>query len=251
MISFHDLSLSFFAKRLPRLAGTLSLAAVLGFASSCGPENVGGESGKSYTVASPSHPAMNDPVSGKKASTSTSRSDTSLPPGHPPIGDRGSSGTPSGATAERLPEGPLSIAGLRFDVPESWTREAPASRMLSAQYALPRAGDDGVDAELTFSIAGGDLGANVARWEGFFEGAPKAEVETTRIGEYDVALVDIRGTYKRDFRGQSAPLPEFVQHTAIVQTPGGQIFIKALGPQATIEAHRSDLDALVRSIASP
>jgi len=157
--------------------------------------------------------------------------------------------SPSASSTPVQPTGgPVAIAGVTFPIPESFHPEPPANRMRAAQFALPHAEGDAVDAELTFSLAGGDLEGNVARWEGFFEGSPKAEVEKTEIGGKSVAFVTIRGTLKDGFRDVPGPLADFVQYTAIVQAPQGQVFVKALGPARTLELHKEALDAMVRGL---
>jgi hypothetical protein len=45
--------------------------------------------------------------------------------------------------------------------------------------------------------------------------------------------------------GAAAPRPGYMQLGAIVQAPGRNVFIKLVGPQATVESNRAAFEAMV------
>jgi hypothetical protein len=161
-------------------------------------------------------------------------------------GTRGGSGAlvPGGGT--------LVVSGIEFHVPQGWVAETPSSAMRQFQYRLPRAEGDAHDGEVVFSTAGGDVKGNVERWEGFFEGRPSTEVTERQVGGLAITIATIRGAYTQGFRGATGVLPSFLQVTAIVPIPGSpsgqQIFVKALGPEATIARWMDSFDELIGAL---
>ena len=75
---------------------------------------------------------------------------------------------------------------LKFDVPDGWQSKPPASSMRVAEFVLPRAADDKVDAALTVYFfgkgSGGGVQANLDRWVGQMtqpDGRASADVART------------------------------------------------------------------------
>lgn len=182
-----------------------------------------------------------------------------LPADHPPIGDMsaGAAGSiPSlPQSAASLDGQVLTVAGVAFDVPSGWVRETPANSIRLAQYSLP--GEAG-PAELTvtaFGVGqGGDLQSNIDRWTGQFAGeggaAPEAEIETREAGDRHVTTVAVRGTYQQSpMMGGGPPQPDSMLYGLIVEGgPQGTVFVKIVGPRATMEAHQASLMAFTESV---
>lgn len=176
-----------------------------------------------------------------------------LPAGHPPL-----------PVAESQPAAmPAEPLRLTYVVPETWIAETARSPMRAAQYRLPRAAGDAEDAELSLMYFGPDTGgtiaANVLRWQGQFstpadEPLPASALlqESFDVGGLHVTLVEVAGRYHPPaMMGMAATPPRdgFRMLGALVETPRGLAVFKALGPDATITAHRAGFRALLDSVA--
>lgn len=235
-----------------------------------------------YSVSPPEHPAMNLQDIGRPGAAAAGEraGSTPLPAGHPPIaspgsteggspaaassGEASSTGTEAEAAGQEQEEEPpeegaegsggegLSLLGVRLVPPGGWIREAPDNVMRLAQYRWPRAEGDGEDGILTISTAMGSVEENIARWERQFEGGAQAKVQKLAPAGIAVTAVALEGTLLLQERPMSSdpPVrrPGFGMLAAIVEAPGGQLFLKAWGPKATMDRWRSSYDAVLRSI---
>ncbi len=133
----------------------------------------------------------------------------------------------------------LNLLDLSVAVPAGWVAEQPRSRMRVAQFRLPGAGAK--DAELTVIAAGGGVDANIARWKGQFQGEAAMTRREVDAGGLKVTEVRLDGTFMYKARpmapGPGTPHPDYAVIGAIVKTPKAQLFFKAFGPKATIDAH--------------
>jgi hypothetical protein len=145
----------------------------------------------------------------------------------------------------------LDLGELRLKAPESWTRKAPRSRILMAEFALPRAEGDERDGRLTISRAGGGLKANIDRWRKQFSGALAKDSQTEqKIGGVTITLVDFSGTYL-DRPGPFAPgVPRegYRMLAAIIPVGAQPFFIKAYGPEKTMAQHAEAFQAFVKTL---
>ena len=166
----------------------------------------------------------------------------SLPPGHPPV---------PGVTGE-----------IKFTPPEGWQTQTPRSTMRKAQYALPRAEGDPEDGEVVVFFfgarEGGNLEDNLARWRGQFKTADGKPVgddavkrESITIDNMKVTLLEVNGRYDPGMMpGAPArgPSDNFRMIAAVVESPGGNWFIKATGPSATMAKHEAGVRAFLNSV---
>jgi hypothetical protein len=142
-------------------------------------------------------------------------------------------------------------------VPAGWVEETPSSSMRVAQFRLP--GESG-DAELVvyaFAGGGGTVEANLERWMGQFEqadGGPSAAVaEASRevLGDVTIHRLELGGTYVAETApGSGARLsePDWRLIGAVIEAPGGQRFVKCVGPAATVARWRTSVDAYLRTV---
>lgn len=143
----------------------------------------------------------------------------------------------------------LTVGGLAFSVPEGWENRAPANAMRAAElHAQTPAGP----CVAVFSMAGGDVEANIARWVGQFSRADGEIVtgrETRTIAGRTVWLVEMAG----DYRGMGGPVSaDTMMRAAIVDRPGDQqLFIKMTGPRPGMETLGEGWLALVESVRVP
>jgi hypothetical protein len=182
----------------------------------------------------------------------------------PPSG----AGAPAGAAGAAPPEGesmqaggyPVSgpegdqtvieVGGLRMPKPVTWVWTKPSMQFRALQYAVPANGVNAPAAELVFSVfAGGDGGpidANLDRWANQFregDAAAKSVRSEATVSGMRVLRIESVGAYMG--MGAAAPRPGQMQLGAIVEAPGRNVFIKLVGPQATVESNRAAFDALL------
>jgi len=147
-------------------------------------------------------------------------------------------------------------AGLRFNVPATWTRVPAASDMRAAQFRIPRSGETADDGELVLfhfgAGKGGGTQENVDRWLGQLtqpEGKPTKDVAVTTIRTVNglkETIVDAPGTYTG--MGGEPAKPGWRLLGAVVEGPGGPWFWKAVGPDTTIAAAKPAFEALLSSV---
>jgi hypothetical protein len=153
-----------------------------------------------------------------------------------------------------------SAGALRFAAPPEWKSRQPASSMRVAEFTLPKAPGDAEDGELVvyyFGGTGGSVEANIERWIGQMQQPPgrtaKDAVRRTQrdVNGLQVTLVDISGTYVAEVRPGSADRynkPNFRMRAAVVTTPKGPYFIKAVGPSQTMTRWNATVDTFVGSL---
>lgn len=148
----------------------------------------------------------------------------------------------------------LEAAGIIAPKPTSWTWQQPTQQMRTLQYAVPGKGSSTGAAELVVSVfsegmRGGPIETNVQRWKNQFrdkDGNPPTPIESDRtIDGVPVHLIDLEGTYQ-GMGGAAAP--NTLQFGAIIDAPGGRVFLRLNGPKDTVEAARADWNALIDGI---
>lgn len=153
-------------------------------------------------------------------------------------------GATKASDAERL-----TVGGFSFAIPENWEKRPPSNSMRLVELAAPAAG--GAPAPVAaFSLAGGDIDANITRWQGqFTEPDSTRSRETTQIAGTTVHLVEMAGT----FRGMGGPAQtDTVMRAAIVERPGQpSLFIKMTGRSGAMDPAGAGWDALINSMTTP
>lgn len=147
---------------------------------------------------------------------------------------------------------------LTFAAPEGWVKKEPRSRIIEVEYEVPAVKGDEAPGRLTVMGAGGAIDANIERWVGQFEQpggeATKAKTEKLKVGDAEVHLVDLSGTYKDapagPFAGGKTVLREnYRMLGAIVATKdAGNYFLKLYGPKATITQNEKAFRSLVEGM---
>jgi hypothetical protein len=146
-----------------------------------------------------------------------------------------------------------SAAGLRWAPPAGWKSEG-ARPMRAATYTVaPAAGDkDSAECGVYFFGAGqgGSVAANLERWKSQFQAADgkqaPALVATRTVKGLKVTTIDASGSYS----GMGGPMatgksvPGYRLLGAIVEGPGGNIFLKFTGPARTVSANQAKFDQL-------
>jgi len=137
----------------------------------------------------------------------------------------------------------VEIGGLHARKLPTWTWQQPTMQFRTLQFAVP--GRDGAGAaDLIFSLffeqEGGPTELNVDRWSRQFlddAGQPTQPVMRERI-EYEqpTLLVEHRGAYLQ--MGAAAPRGDHAQIAAVIEAPKRRVFVRLVGPSATVDANR-------------
>ena len=150
-----------------------------------------------------------------------------------------------------------SVAGLKWTPPAGW-KSSGATSMRAATYPVaPVQGDqDGAECAVYFFGLGqgGSIEANIDRWEGQFktpDGKPApAKVTKITIHGLPVTTIDVSGEYS-GMAGPSATsavhVPGYRLLGAIVESPGGNVFIKFTGSAKTMAANQPKFQQLLDS----
>ena len=149
-----------------------------------------------------------------------------------------------------------SVAGLKWTAPSGW-KNLGSRPMRAATYNIPpAAGDrDGAECAVYFFGAGqgGSVEANLDRWKGQFRQPANAQVRKRTIHGLPVTTLDVSGEYS----GMGGPMATektvksgYRLLGAIVEGPGGNVFIKLTGPARTIAAARQGFEQMLSSFDS-
>ena len=135
------------------------------------------------------------------------------------------------------------VGGLTFTRPADWKWMAVNSPMRKAQLQVPGA-DAAKVADITFFHFGeggaGGVEANAQRWLKQFSGKADAEkTEVQEIAGVKVTLVSTEGTFTSGMPGGEAKaLENHALLGAMIENPGGLVFVKMTGPVETVKTTR-------------
>jgi hypothetical protein len=150
-----------------------------------------------------------------------------------------------------------SVGGLQFTPPAGWNSEGTAP-MRAATYKIPPAPGDSATAECVVYFfgagQGGAVQANIDRWAGQFTepGGKPSNPKTTKktVHGLPVTLIDVSG----DYSGMGGPMgtataavPGYRLLGAIIEDPGGNVFLKFTGQQKTVAASQTKFEQLLES----
>ena len=137
-----------------------------------------------------------------------------------------------------------------MSAPGGWTKKTPRVNIIEAEFAIPKAEGDAADGRLTVMASGGGVDANVTRWKGQFTKTDSSSVKKIKVGDYEVHIVDLSGTFK-DQRGPFAPATMRKDYrmmgAIVVMEKGPDYFAKLYGPKKTIEANAKSFMKFVKS----
>lgn len=155
--------------------------------------------------------------------------------------------------------GAESIAGLKWTAPAGW-KNLGSQPMRAATYSVPAAPGDKANSECVVYFfgqgQGGPVQANMDRWKSQFttpDGKPApARIAKRAVNGLPVTTIDVSGNYS----GMGGPLaatqavqPGYRLLGAILENPGGNIFIKFTGPIKTVTANQPKFEQLLTSFS--
>jgi hypothetical protein len=150
-----------------------------------------------------------------------------------------------------------SAGGVRWTVPAGWKTEA-AQPMRAATYTVAAAPGDKAGGECIVSFfgagQGGSVDANIERWRNQIQGTDgqpaKPDVAKKTVRGLSVTTIDTSGEYRAMGGPMMSKLPPAAGYrllAAIVEGPGGNVFVKCTGPTKTIAANQQKFEQLLSS----
>jgi hypothetical protein len=143
-------------------------------------------------------------------------------------------------------------AGLKWTAPKGWRTEA-AQSMRAATYTAPPVPGDAARAECAIYFfgqgQGGSVDANLERWRGQFTNVRNSATKTQVARGLRTTTLDVTGTYSGmgGPTGGGAAANDYRLLGAVVEGPGGNIFVKFTGPSRTIGANQLQFEELLAS----
>jgi len=172
------------------------------------------------------------------------------------VGALGIAGLVSAQTADSKET--VSVFGeAEIAVPADFKRVEPKSRIIQHEFqAKTGKGDDEKTARVTMMAAGGDVKANIQRWQGQFAGGDQEarKTEEMKVGNWQVYIVDVNGNYAERVGGPFAGgkvvnRQNYAMIGAILVHPEGRkFFLKMIGPADVVKANRKAFVSMVKSI---
>ena len=149
------------------------------------------------------------------------------------------------------------VAGLKWTPPAGWKSSGTTSMRAATYPVAPVAGDkDAAECAVYFFGLGqgGSVQANLDRWTGQFKTSGKpaaAKVAKITIHGLPVTTIDVSGEYS----GMGGPMTQGPAKSgyrllgAIVEGPGGNLFIKFAGPAKTVAANQQRFDKFLQTFS--
>lgn len=146
----------------------------------------------------------------------------------------------------------FSVGDFSFDRPDGWAWVPTTSSMRKAELSVP--GAEGKAAEVTFFHfgpgQGGGVEANVQRWFGQFKDGD-TDTRAEKYGKTTVTMVTASGIFSSGMPGgPTTPEAGYALRGAILESAGGDVFIKMTGPEATVKAAEGAFEKMVKTAAS-
>ena len=144
-----------------------------------------------------------------------------------------------------------------FAVPQGWQSVTPASPMRKAELRVPGPEGTGAAGEAIITVfhfgpgQGGSVQDNVDRWFGQFDGnldAKGAATAKETIGTIPVTFARARGTFQSGMPGgPTTPLEGQALLGAILENPGGDVYVKMTGPAPTVDKAEPAFVQMIRT----
>jgi hypothetical protein len=147
--------------------------------------------------------------------------------------------------------------GLRWTAPPGWKSEGTAP-MRAATYRIPATAPDTEGAECVVYFfgagQGGSVQQNLDRWASQVQqadGKPATpQIAKRKVHGLAVTTIDVSGQYSGmggPMAGAKTVKPGFRVLGAIIENPGGNVFLKFAGPAKLVAANQKKFDQLLES----
>ena len=150
-----------------------------------------------------------------------------------------------------------SAAGLKWTAPAGW-KAAGERPMRAATYNVAAAAGDTDPGECVVYFfgqgQGGPVEANLERWKNQFKGPggkpAQAQVAKKKINGLQVTAIETSGEYSGMGGPMAAPggvKSGYRMLAAVIEGPGGNIFLKFTGPAKTVAANQRAYEGMLNS----
>jgi hypothetical protein len=141
----------------------------------------------------------------------------------------------------------VSAGGLVFEVPKGWVVQTPNSAMRKAQLKV---GSGAESAEVVFfhfgAGQGGGVKANTDRWINQFTDRKMEKVETAVVAGRTIHFVRAEGRYFAGMAGgPPTPQENYGLVGAILESGGGDVFVKMTGPAKLVARSEAAFRAMI------
>jgi hypothetical protein len=151
-------------------------------------------------------------------------------------------------------QAPVAVGTFTFKVPAGWEAVPPTSAMRKAELQIknPDSGPPGNCSFFHFGPGqGGTADANIERWYGQFQEPRErlgARVTVEEIGGTKLHLFRASGTFLSGMPGgQQTPVPGHTLLGAVLESPGGHVFVRCVAPDKLAQASEPGFLAMVKS----
>lgn len=140
---------------------------------------------------------------------------------------------------------------LGWTAPSGWKESKPSAGMRLTQFDV---GTDEAGDAVQCIVFGGQMGSaddNVARWVGLMGPTAKdsAVVTKTEAGGVKTTRLLARGSYVDSMRpGEAKTYPDATMLAAIVEAPGGMLYVRLAGPKTVVDAAEKQFDEFLASL---
>jgi hypothetical protein len=160
--------------------------------------------------------------------------------------------TPDAPLADAGPKEPwtLELEGISLVVPPTWRKVKPATRIIDAEFELPRAATDEYDGRLTLMSALGDRDTVISQRTAEFTREPgtSPRIEPIMLGAVEATWVDLRGEWKGPAFQPIDPRADYRMLLVIIPfTPRSAFYAKLTGPRETITAREQEFREFIES----
>lgn len=149
------------------------------------------------------------------------------------------------------------VAGLKWTAPANWKNEG-SRPMRAATYAVSAAAGDKENSECVVYFfgegQGGGVEQNIERWKNQFQGPggkpAEAQIRKRTVHGVPVTTIEASGAYTGmggPMNPDRTPRPGYSMLGAILEGPGGNVFIKFAGPEKTVAANRQGFERMLES----
>jgi hypothetical protein len=145
------------------------------------------------------------------------------------------------------------LGSLSLEIPTTWQVVPTDGQMRKAEWKLP--GDAGSVSLIAYHFGAGGAGmleANLNRWKGQFEQDPQDNARVAKGGTAGAewTMLEVRGRWVAETRpgsGDFQNLPGQCMLAAVVDASAGPYYLKAVGPEATLDRWRPALRSAVQN----
>jgi hypothetical protein len=150
----------------------------------------------------------------------------------------------------------FTVGAFTFQRPAGWGWVTPASPMRKAQLTPPATGS-AAPGEVTFFHfgpgQGGSVEQNIQRWTAQFHAGAAGSNAMQKVEQYGgtkVTSVSASGTFQSGMPGgPTTPREGYALLGAILESPGGNVFVKMTGPAETVRAATAAFEAMIKDAA--